>query len=302
MFYMVNPSDAPKRKKKRARRNPELLIVNPYDGNKKTRRKKMAKKKRKRKNPVRRRKNPIETITSFLKGKSKDAGAGPLQSNVVRALVAGAGGGAAMAFGAAVAGKRLGETNVAQAVVGIGGGLLGAGVLGLAGKKLKQPALLQAAPLVAAGALTLSVWELVRDPVVEQIGKVRDTITGVGEWENEFAGLGQSYWDEFPKKGGPQGSTVAGWGLGQNPELDEEENPFLGMAGYEPMGDIMGSQRLGSFELEGYGGMGGHEPEAANVMHQQIADQAKHKAGLMGYETYGSSQDWDDDIGGGSLF
>jgi hypothetical protein len=37
-------------------------------------------------------------------------------------------------------------------------------------------------------------------------------------------------------------------------------------------------------------------------MHQQIADQAKHKAGLMGYETYGSSQDWDDDIGGGSLF
>lgn len=67
----------------------------------------------------------------------------------------------------------------------------------------------------------------------------------------------------------------------------------------ETLGDIYGNQRLGSFEYEGaglngYEMFGAHEPEDANVMHQQIADRAKHDAGLMGYSGLGAASLFDE--------
>ena len=51
MLYMVNPSETPKRKKSK-RRNPELLIVNPYSlGDRKEKTMSRTKRRRRRRNP-----------------------------------------------------------------------------------------------------------------------------------------------------------------------------------------------------------------------------------------------------------
>lgn len=262
-FFMVNPSKLPIK----SRRNPELLIVNPSGPGKKRRKTKMAK---------RARRNPVETIKKVL-----------LKENLVKALVAGVGGGAAMALGAAVVGNRLGETSAAQAAVGVGGGLLGAAILGLVGKKASgkvAEVARMAAPLVGAGAISLSVWELARPTVVDAVGKARAAL-GLGAWTKEFSGyrLGQSYYDEFTPGVSPGGSGVAGLGAGPNPILDAKDNPFMesgSLSAYEPLGDVYNTQRLGSFERES--GFGSFQPEEANPRDQQIADQAKHQAGFYG--------------------
>jgi hypothetical protein len=74
---------------------------------------------------------------------------------------------------------------------------------------------------------------------------------------------------------------------------EEEENPFVGVDGYEPLGDIYNEQRLGSFEAEP--GLGGFVPETANPRDQQVADKMKAKAGVFGdYESFQDYDDWAD--------
>lgn len=226
---------------------------------------------RKRRNPVR--KNPVETVKKVLQ---KDA--------LLRDVITGIGGGAAMALGAALVGSRAGTGQLAQTAVAVGGGLLGSAVLALVGKKAPGKVgevAKMAAPLVGAGAITLSVWELARPTVLDVIGKARAAL-GLGSWTKEFDGLGQSYYDEFTPGVSPGRGGVAGFGAGPNPVLDPADNPFLetgSLSAYEPLGDVYNTQRLGSFEREG---LGSFHPEEANPMHQQIADQAKHQAGFYG--------------------
>jgi hypothetical protein len=63
--------------------------------------------------------------------------------------------------------------------------------------------------------------------------------------------------------------------------LNPEDNPFL--SGYEPLGDIYNTQRLGSFESER--GLAGFVPETPNSRDQQVADTMKNAAGdYGGYE------------------
>lgn len=261
MFYLVNPS---KLNKKKLHRNPELLIVNPFKkGTKNSGGKKMLKKAKR--NPARRNPSPVASVKKVL---NKDT--------AKLALIGGLGGGAAITAASALVGTSLGSTKAAALAVAVLGAVGASIVLDQAGERLHKPMLNAAAPAVALGALTLSVWELGRDPLLSAVSSVRSKL-GLSSWDKEFSGLGQSYHDEFGRKG------LSGFGAGPNPVLAPEDNPFAnvkGMAGYERMGDIYNSQRLGSFEAES--GLGSFAPEEANVMNQQIADQAKHAAGHYG--------------------
>ena len=297
---MVNPSDAPKKGK---RKNPELLIVNPYSLDEKRdeqkQRAKMAKKSRR--NPSRRRNPDFEAIKNkFL---------GPKLENVKTAAIMAAGGGFALAVGSAVAGAKFGDAAtgsvLAKGVVAILSGVVGGVAADFLGQKTGITFLSDAAVPGAMGAMVLGIWSLVQAQVENAAAKTIHS-TGLAEWKAEFpgiAGLGQSYYDEFTKTVSPgaapatSGKGVAGWlgqpvvaldGLGQPVVAldgygsDRDDNPF--MNGYEPLGDIYGSQRLGSFEAEsGYGGgYGEFVSEKGNPRDQQAADYMKAQAGAYG--------------------
>ncbi len=296
MFYMVNPSGLPKKKKKSKskRRNPELLIVNPYsleDVEEQTERAKMAKRKRKskksrksrsrskrRKNPLaRRRKNPLDF------GTVKDKFLGPDLENVKMAAMMAVGGGLALAVGTAAFGSRLGGGNVGKGLTAVLSGVVGGIVISKLGEvALPGNEMVQALAVNGAiGAMVLGAWAIAQ-PVVEPWA---DTVNaklgfaGLGSWSKEFEGwspMGQAYYDEFttgvaPGMDGYFGQPVTASTAG-------EDNPFL--SGYEPLGDIYNSQRLGSFEAEP--GLGGFVPETANPRDQQVADEMKHAAGHYG--------------------
>jgi hypothetical protein len=309
MFYMVNPSGLPKKKlnkknKKSRRRNPELLIVNPYsmDEGKEKKRAKMAKRKakkrksrskgrRRRKNPLsKRRRNPgfAEIKDEFL---GHDLG------NVKTAALMAVGGGLALAVGTAAFGSRLGTGNVGKGAVAILSGVAGGVIAKMAGNALPGAVgdfLSAAAVPGAMGAMVLGIWS-VAQPVVEPWADTLNAklgFAGLGSWSKEFDGLGQAYYDEFtagvsPGMDGYFGQPV----VAATDLMDPEDNPFL--SGYEPLGDIYNSQRLGSFEAER--GLGGFVPETANPRDQQVADEMKHAAG--DYGSYGGYESMD-----GTLF
>jgi len=269
MFYLVNPSDLPNKKSRR--RNPELLIVNPYKLEKGNNgRNQMAKNKNRRKNPLARRRNPaiVETAKEVV---SKE--------NLKVVAAQAVGGGLALTLGTLLVGSRLGGLGaVGRAAVTVASGIGGAIILSqigdrLAGKVPHAQLLSAMAMPVATGAMVIGGWELAR-PVAEALVAKARTAAGLGSWTKEFPGLGQTYWDEFPK-----GIAPGMDGLGQNviPHFKPEDNLFL--SGYEPMGDVYNSGRLGSFEAES--GFGGFVPEAANGRDQQVADQMKAAAGAF---------------------
>jgi hypothetical protein len=304
--YMVNPSDAPKKSR---RKNPELLIVNPYSLDEKRdeqkQRAKMAKKNRR--NPSRRRNPDFDAIKNkFL---------GPKLENVKTAAIMAAGGGFALAVGSAVAGAKFGDAAtgsvMAKGLVAILSGVVGGVAADFLGQKTGITFLSDAAVPGAMGAMVLGIWSLVQAPV-ENAAATTIHSTGLAEWKAEFDGLGQSYYDEFTKTVSPGAAPAAppakgvagwlgqavtapgespfhGWNLGMNPvTAPGTDNPF---AGYEPLGDIYGSQRLGSFEAES--GYGEFVSETGNPRDQQPADVMKAQAGayggkaLAGYEGAG---------------
>lgn len=280
--YMVNPSNAPKKGK---RKNPELLIVNPYslneDREEQKLRAKMAKRNRRR-NPGFFRRNPslAEIQAEFL---------GPDLKNLKTVGIMTVFGGFALAVGSAVAGAQFGasaSSTFGKAAVAMLSGILGGIAVHFAGDKLSMPALKDAAVPGAMGAMVLGLWSLVQAPVENAAAALTGTIisapapvtpavSGYGSWTKEFNGLGQSYYDEFTK-----GVSPGMNGLGQ-PVIASTvgaDNPFL--HGYEPMGDIYNSQRLGSFEAEP--GFGAFTPENANPRDQQVADSMKASSGAYG--------------------
>jgi hypothetical protein len=129
--------------------------------------------------------------------------------------------------------------------------------------------------------MVLGLWSIAQ-PVVEPWADTLNAklgFAGLGSWTKEFDGLGQAYYDEFttgvsPGMDGYLGQPV----IAASDLTDPEENPFL--SGYEPLGDIYNSQRLGSFEAEP--GLGGFTPETPNPRDQQVADAMKHSGGHYG--------------------
>lgn len=230
--------------------------------------------KKRRRNPVAR-KNPVESLKAVVGDLRKKDGKLPVWGSL---LVGAVGGGAAMALGAAVGGKAGIAGNLPMAGVGLGSGIVGAALLDFIGRKVPKAAILrQVAPAVAAGAVTLTAWELLRQPTMDYaVTPLRNAI-GLAGWTNEFDGLGQSYYDEFSTK-----RSAAGLGTPVTVPPSAGDNPFLaqGMSGYEQLGNVYDSQRLGSFERET--GMGGFTPEVFNPANQQDADVAAHQAGVYG--------------------
>ena len=309
MFYMVNPSELPKKRKKNKsrRRNPELLIVNPYsleDSDKQKKKAKMAKRKRKsrksksksrsrrsskrRKNPLarRRRKNPLTL------GSVKDKFLGPNLENVKQAAMMAVGGGTGLAVGTAAFGSRLGGGNVGKGLVAVLSGVVGGVIVSKIGESLLpgNEMVQQLAVSGAMGAMVLGAWAIAQPMVEPWADKLNAKLgfAGLGSWGTEFeaAGFGNygSVYEEFTPNVSP------GMGLFQGNQVAAiEENPFIGVAGmdgYEPLGDIYNSQRLGSFEAEP--GFHGFVPEHANPRDQQPADVMKHAAGHYGgYEGVG---------------
>jgi len=311
---MVNPSSLPKRGKKKnkksKRRNPELLIVNPYslDEDKEKKRAKMAKRKakkrkksrrktkRRRKNPLsrRRRKNPgLEDIKTEFLGENLE--------NVKTAALMAVGGGLALAVGTAAFGSRLGAGNVGKGLVAVLSGVVGGVVVKKLGEVTGSEFLSSAAVPGAMGAMVLGLWSIAQplvEPWADKINAKLGFAAGLGSYIKEFqddgsSGLGVTYYDEYTAGVSP---GMDGW-LGQpvtagNPDEDlcgtpaGKKNPFCapGMGAYEPLGDIYNNQRLGSFEAEP--GFGGFVPETANPRDQQVADEMKHAAGHYG--NYGS--------------
>lgn len=255
-LFMVNPSPAPKK------RNPDLLIVNPYKngGNK------MSSKKRRR--------NPTALATAEQVVSVK---------NLKTAGIATVGGLAALAAGTALVGDRVGAGKLAQAVAAVAGGVVGAVVLDQLGEKLNKPELSALVPTVALGALVIGFAEALRDPVTSAISSARSAV-GLSDWGPEFkplSGLGQTYSDEFHGgRGKPAGlQGLAALTSGPNPSSKGLPNPFTfgsnsgRLSAYEPLGDLFGTQRLGSFEAES--GFGAFVPEIANPINQQIAESMK---------------------------
>jgi len=274
MFYMVNPSSLPKRKKSK-RRNPELLIVNPYsleDKNKGS--SKMAKKRRK--NPMslrKRRRNPdVQAAVREV--------AGEKGRNILNAAVAAVAGGASLAIGSKLLGERVGQGSVGQGVLAIASGVGGGAVALMAANALGPGAvgnfLRQAAVPGALGAMTLGFWKIAQGPVEGWLGE--RGLAGLGSWQKEFEGLGQSYYDEFTPGVSPGMSGLGQPVVAATDLLSPEDNPFL--SGYEPLGDIYNTQRLGSFESER--GLAGFVPETPNPRDQQVADVMKNAAGDYG--------------------
>lgn len=274
---MVNPSELPRNKKKGKRRNPELLIVNPYSLEEGKGKEKMAKRKKNRKNPMalrRRRRNPD------LKVAVQEV-AGERGRNILNAAVAAVSGGAVLAVGSKLLGERVGQGSLGQGVLaiasGVGGGAAALTLADMLGAESGVGRFLrQVAVPGAVGAMTLGFWKIAQTPVESWLGQ--RGLAGFGSWQKEFEGLGQSYYDEFT-----QGVAPGMNGLGQpvvaaTDLLDPEDNPFL--SGYEPLGDIYNTQRLGSFESER--GLAGFVPETPNPRDQQVADVMKNAAGAYG--------------------
>lgn len=296
MFYMVNPSGLPKRGKKKKskksrRRNPELLIVNPYsmDEDKEKKRAKMAKRKAKKRKSRskgrRRRKNPLsKRRRNPGLGEIKEEFLGPDLENVKTAALMAVGGGLALAVGTAAFGSRLGTGNVGKGLVAVLSGVVGGVVAKKVGEALPGAVgdfLSAAAVPGAMGAMVLGMWSIAQ-PVVEPWADTLNAklgFAGLGSWSKEFEGLGQAYYDEFTTGVAPGMDGYFGQPVVAAADLtDPEENPFL--SGYEPLGDIYNSQRLGSFEAES--GLGGFVPETANPRDQQVADEMKHASGHYG--------------------
>lgn len=294
---MVNPSGLPSKrsknkKSKSRRRNPELLIVNPYslDEDKEKKRAKMAKrkaKKRKSRSKGRRRKNPLsKRRRNPGLGEIKDEFLGPDLDNVKTAALMAVGGGLALAVGTAAFGSRLGSGNIGKGAVAILSGVVGGVIAKKVGEMLPGAlgGFLSAAAVPGAmGAMVLGMWSIAQ-PMVEPWADTLNAklgFAGLGSWTKEFDGLG-SYYDEFTTGVAP---GMAGY-FGQpviaavDDTCADGNNPFCGVAGYEPLGDIYNSQRLGSFEAEP--GFGGFVPETANPRDQQVADVMKHDAGHYG--------------------
>jgi len=293
MFYMVNPSSLPKNKKskksKKGRRNPELLIVNPYSLDKEEKGNSPMAKKNRRKNPTvlrsKRRRNPdVQAAVSEV--------AGVKGQNILNAVVAAVAGGASLAVGSKLLGERVGQGSVGQGVIAVASGL-GGGAVALMLADMLGPGTLgnflkQAAVPGAIGAMTLGFWKIAQGPVEGWLGQ-----HGLGAWQKEFQGYG-SWSNEFTpgvspgqihglgQERDPDGSLPVGTsGANPNTLLNPADNPFL--SGYERMGNIYNTQRLGSFERER--GIGGFVPETPNARDQQVADTMKNAAGdYGGYE------------------
>ena len=230
----------------------------------------MAKKKRK-KSRKRKRKNPL----SRRRRRRNPDIAGVVKSlvnveNIKTAAILAVGGGAALTIGGALAGEKLGESNVAKAGIAIGSGVLGALILSLAGEKVPALApLAAAAPTVALGAMALGLWELARGPVEDAITKARGAV-GLASWDPEFG----SWADEWNKENVLMpGGGAAQFGL--TAAIADEDNEF---GSYEAMGDIYANQRLGSFESE----FGAFEAETALARDQQVRDEMAFQKGLIG--------------------
>lgn len=221
--------------------------------------------------------------------------AGEGGKNIMYAGVAAVGGGAVLAIGSKLLGERVGEGSVGQGILavasGIGGGVAALKLSEMLGAGAVGDFLRNAAIPGAIGAMTLGFWKIAQTPVeafLEEKG-----LAGWGSWSKEFEGYspyGQSYYDEFTTGVAPGMEGYLGQPVVAAADLvDPEDNPFL--SGYEPLGDIYNSQRLGSFEAEP--GFGGFVPESANPRDQQVADSMKSAAGHYGgYEGLGGSL-WD---------
>jgi hypothetical protein len=305
-FYMVNPSKLRKKKSKKSksrRRNPELLIVNPYslneEGEKQKKRAKMAKRKKKSKaKKSRRRKNPLARRRRRRNpdlGAVKDRFLGPDLENLKTAAVMALGGGLALGVGTAAFGTRLGAGNIGKGLVAVLSGVVGGLAIDFLGKTLGGDlggTLQSMAVPGAMGAMVLGAWTIAQ-PIVEPIAdnlNAKLGFAGLDAWTKEFEDRGLSGFgavvEEFsgkPVAHPGRGKGLDEWGNvieTQSWVSDPSKNPFQGYNGYEPLGDIYNDQRIGSFEAEP--GFGVHEKEVANARDQQVADEMKHAAGHYG--------------------
>jgi len=289
------------------RRNPELLIVNPYsldDDEGKGKETNMAKRKGRKKGrrmSKRRRRNPDikKTINEIL---GTDPASGALDyHNVKRAVMAAAGGGLALGVATAALGKHVEVgTNMGKALVALAAGVGGGVALHAVAEATGMEALKELAVAGAFGAMVLGGWQLLQ-PFVEPVSEGINKKLGLAGWLGED---GMSTYTSDIAGWSPYGSyseeTVpgldGGFGLSSLTESDVDaliaEKSGLGSTAYEPLGDIYNGQRLGAFEMES--GFGAFVPEQADaLLHQQDKDKAaamiaKRKAGgFGGYEFAG---------------
>jgi hypothetical protein len=313
MIYMVNPSEPPKRKRqkrqKSRRRNPELLIVNPYsldEGEGKETTMAKRKKNRKRKNPIsRRRRNPEEggfdlkkTVSQIL---GTDVTSGDFDySNVKCAGLVAAGGGFVLCVATAVLGKHVEVgTNTGKAIVALAAGVGGGVALHAIAETTQVDALKELAVAGAFGAMVLGGWQLMQ-PWVEPVCAGINQKLGLAGWLGD-AGMSTytSDWQGYSPYGSVELDPILASGFGNTTAVTDDEvrqimaeGSGLGSTAYEPLGDIYNSQRLGSFEAES--GFGGFIPEVARPdRDQQPRDVVRGKAAQMqgggfgGYEFSG---------------
>lgn len=307
MLYMVNPSEPPKRKRGR-RRNPELLIVNPYSlGDRKE--KTMARTKRRR----RRRRNPsVAGVISAVKSSAE----GVLNvENLKQAAWIGASG--AVATG--VLAGRLGNLipalpsvagfNLTGLVVSLAVGVTTAAVGGVVGGLLPGQVGSLVNKFAVAGSQGALIFGLASF-LAPLTARATALVPGAGL--GAFMKMPFSEPDRVAQ--GYQGYEPEGrWVPNAGQEYVRMSNivPTItpaqvaqatpsGLGGYERLGDIYGSQRLGSFEREG--NLGGFVAEPSNTINQQTADEAamdaaheKHEGGgwdaaaqAQGYGAYES--------------
>jgi len=287
---MVNPSDAPK--KKSMRKNPELLIVNPYslgeDRKLQKKRAKMAKKNRRNPLTLRRRNPGFATIKSDFFNVKECLPDGRVVEhewgNLKNVVLGTAAGGFSLAVGSALIGARFGDSAAGKGLLAVVSGVAGGIVFKMLGDKMNVRLLSDIAVPGATGAMILGLWSLIQAPVENAASTVLHgagvpgTTAGWGAWTKEFDGLGQSYYDEFTKGVAPGMSGLGQPVVAAADMTDPSHNPFL--HGYEPLGDIYNTQRLGSFEAES--GLGAFTAENANPRDQQVADVMKNASGAYG--------------------
>ena len=240
-----------------------------------------------------RRKNPMVLRSKRRRNPDVQAAvrevAGVKGQNILNAVVAAVAGGASLAIGSKLLGERVGQGSVGQGVLavasGVGGGAVALMLADMLGPGTLGNFLKQAAVPGAVGAMTLGFWKIAQTPVEGWLGQ--RGLAGLGAWQKEFEGLGQSYYDEFTPGVSPGMAGYFGQPVVAATNLQSAaDNPFLkgpGMGAYEPLGDIYNTQRLGSFESES--GLAGFVPETPNARDQQVADTMKNAAGdYGGYE------------------
>lgn len=259
MFYMVNPSDLPSKKNKKSRRrNPELLIVNPYSLDEE--KKEMAKKKSRkaRKNPSRRRRNPEAMVQDVVQRvvETPTETMNLLKTDGVNMAVAAVGGAIVLTIvRAKLAPKLTGLTGVGLGVaLALAGAALGVGVGNVLGNDDLGKAL-------AGAALTLGVAQMA-EPVIATFG--------LGEWQSEHLSGYSPYGQQYLTEDG----AMAGLGQPVHPPITSDQ-----LGSYEPLGDIYNTQRLGAFEAEhgvaGLAGFGAHVPEVARPDRDQQPAETK---------------------------